>query len=172
MRGAATASDDSHSTLPVPSLHYEPINLPPNCSQCGDDAADCLAVVLDNVLTRAECDALSSRAAPHFSVPTAVRSDDGSVVPLRFAAATEYELVVHDDPTTGDELWRRMAPRLARVLGPFTLKALSGAPLGVCSRLRVLRYASRAHRFDPHYDRIVVEDDGVRRSLLTVSYYV
>jgi hypothetical protein len=147
------------------------VELPSNVSQVGDAPEDCFAVVLDDVLSRPECDALVARAAPHFSVPRAVRSDDGSVVPLQFANATKYQLVVHDDPRTGDEIWRRIGPRIVSALAPFQIKALSGPPLGVCPRLRVLRYADADHRFDPHYDRIVAGDDG-RRSLLTVLMYL
>ena len=152
-------------------MNAKVVALPLDVSQAGDAPEDCLAVVLDGVLSRAECDALVARATPHFSVPRAVRSDNGSVVPLQFANATKYQLVVHDDPRTGDELWRRIGPRIESALAPFQIKALSGPPLGVCPRLRVLRYTDADHRFDPHYDRIVAEDDG-RRSLLTVLMYL
>lgn len=148
------------------------ILIPSNCSEEGHDPEDCFAVVLDDVLSASECKALRDRADPHFRIPSDVRSDDGSVVPLKFAPGTKYGLVVHHDPITAAEFWRRIEPRISAALGAFTMRTMSGPPQGVCPRLRVLRYfASEGHRFMPHFDRVVAEDDG-RRSLLTILIYL
>ena len=148
------------------------IQVPPNCSEEGHHPEDCFAVVLDDVLSASECEALRNRADPHFRIPSDVRSDDGSVVPLKFAPGTKYGLVVHHDPVTAAEFWRRIQPRISTALGAFSMRTMSGPPQGVCPRLRVLRYfASEGHRFMPHFDRVVAEEDG-RRSLLTILIYL
>ena len=149
------------------------IRLPPNASP--DYApSQCLAQCLDAVISHAECDALVARARPGLAYAKEFRHTvDGQSILVPILNPRRYRLAVLHDQEFADRLWQRLRRRALDAIGPWARARGHGEPLGLCGRLRVLCYAGDGEdRFEPHYDRIVPEDDGLSRSLVTVLVYL
>jgi len=148
------------------------IALPPNSSP--DFApAQCLAVQLDSVISRAECDAFVVRATPGLAYAKQFRHEvDGESIIVPILNPRQYRLAVLNDAVFADRMWQRLQRRALDAIAPWARARGHGEPLGLCGRLRVLCYSGGEDRFDAHYDRIVPEDDGMTRSLITVLVYL
>lgn len=144
-----------------------PLALPRNVSRANIDSEHCLAVVVDDALSAADCAALVGTYGDpaRLKKVTDAAAPDGTrvVVPT----PRNYSLGVFRDDGVTARLWTRLRdlPELAR----FRRFRDEPAPRGLNGRLRILRYAP-GERFEPHYDLCV--DDGDARSLVTVLVYL
>lgn len=148
------------------------LELPRNVSQDGHAPSDCFAVVLDDVMTREECAALVAKVGDPSKLQKVKEASGDGGAKIAIQQPRTYSLGVFKDEVLSDGLWRRLAERCGPSLEAFfgdKRGEAAPAPLGLNSRLRVLRYAP-GERFEAHYDAVV--DDGHQRSLVTVLVYL
>ena len=144
------------------------IGLPRRVSQEGRAPGDCLAVVVDDVMTAGECASLVETYGAAESLRKVTEAaGDGFKVAIQ--QPRNYSLGVFKDDVLRRGLWRRLEGRAGAALDAFRLARGEARPLGLNERLRVLRYEA-GERFEPHYDLVV--DDGASRSLVTVLLYL
>jgi len=145
------------------------IQLPLKCSRTGFPPSECLAVVLDDILSEDECFQLIERGRPLFQYITKAADDfDGSVIELK--NPRKYKLAVFQDQNISEMLWNRIRERVAPEVAAYSIREACGPPMGLNPRLRFLHY-SEEDRFEPHFDRKVPDGDG-KISLITVLVYL
>ena len=120
--------------------------------------------------TPGECLELAARSAPLLQYhKTAMREVDGEAIEVPIQRPRNYELAVIEDKPLADRIWERLRKRAGAAIDRFVRREGCGAPLGLTHRLRCLRYTGD-DRFEPHYDRIVEDDQvggrGVAATLL------
>ena len=149
-----------------------PVALPRNVSRAKIDAEHCLAEVFDGALSAAECAAVVGRygnVGDLKKVRDAARPDGTR---MAIANPRNYSLGVFEDAALEGALWRRISASAGgAALEKFRAFRDEAPPRGLNGRLRILRYGA-GERFEPHYDLVVADDDGGRRSLATVLVYL
>lgn len=146
-------------------------------SKQGHSASNCLALVLDDVLTLEECDILiaGGKKTGFQYIRQAKHMIDGKEYSIPIQNPREYKVAVfNDDDQTvklSDLLWNRINARISKPIKQFADRDGYGAALGVNQRLRVLHYSNNDH-FVPHFDLVVADDDHSTHSLLTVLVYL
>ena len=141
-----------------------------HCSRFGHAPDNCLALVIDGVLTHEECAEIidrkdndlrypgppmqntlpPARPTPKFTavsaryVREALRVVDGVPYSVPIQNPRKYALGVYEDPPFAEELWRRLqaVPGVAAGVAAFAARDAAGEALGLNQRLRVLRYAA------------------------------
>ena len=156
---------------PPPTARLIP--LPRNCARAGTPSDCCLALVLDGVLSADECAGLVARgkdAGPRY-VTEARHVVDGVVTYIPIQKPKKYKVSVFEDAALGDDLWARLRARCGASIAAFAERDGWAPARGLNKRMRVLHY-SGADQFEPHYDRVVPEEDSDRHSLITVLVYL
>ncbi|ETW04977.1 hypothetical protein, variant [Aphanomyces invadans] len=121
-----------------------------------------LALVLDNVLSPLECEALIRHSEITGYEPALLNIGYGRQV-LRTDVRNNDRCII-DDVVAATILWERVQPYL-----PDTYR---GKPFaGVNERLRFLRYYP-GQEFKPHYDGTYRRPDGSEQSYLTIQVYL
>ena len=145
------------------------VALPRRVSQAGRASSECLALVIDGVLSAAEC---ASLVAVHGDATKLKKVTEaaGEGYSVAIQNPRNYSLGVFHDAGVSDGLWARLEARAGAALAAFADSRGERPPLGLNERLRVLRYAP-GERFEPHYD-LVVDYPPDRRSLVTVLVYL
>ncbi|KAF2089993.1 hypothetical protein K490DRAFT_71683 [Saccharata proteae CBS 121410] len=156
-------------------------------SQTGlSDYAGHYAVVLDNVLTRSECQNLialaEAQTEPNGNWERAMINVGGG----RQMLATEARncgRIIWDSPEMVARIWRRIegsVPELQRVEGKAWAHALGNGPVqrgdgwqltSLNERMRFLKYEGGEY-FRPHCDGVYATPDGSQRSLFTLHLYL
>ncbi|KAK7238337.1 hypothetical protein SO694_00023129 [Aureococcus anophagefferens] len=138
------------------------VALPRRVSQAGRASSECLALVLDGVLSAAEC---ASLVAVHGDATKLQKVTEaaGEGYSVAIQNQRNYSLGVFHDAGVSDGLWARLEARAGAALAAFADSRGERPPLGLNERLRVLRHAP-GERFEPHYD-LVVDYPPDRRSL-------
>ncbi|KAH8044846.1 hypothetical protein JL722_14505 [Aureococcus anophagefferens] len=142
------------------------VALPRRVSQAGRASSECLALVLDGVLSAAEC---ASLVAVHGDATKLQKVTEaaGEGYSVAIQNPRNYSLGVFHDAGVSDGLWARLEARAGAALAAFA-DSRGGRRWGSTSGSAALR---PGERFEPHYD-LVVDYPPDRRSLVTVLVYL
>ena len=129
--------------------------------ELGDPEA--FVLVLNDVFTNEECQALIQLSEEHKFLPALVDpTGTGNYVLVKGTRDTARVMV--DDSVWATELFRRVKLHLPQELHRYKLSCVN-------ERLRFLRY-DVGQRFRPHYDGSYVRPDGSEMSFLTIQLYL
>ncbi|EQC33918.1 hypothetical protein SDRG_08598 [Saprolegnia diclina VS20] len=122
-----------------------------------------LVIVLDNVLTRDECEKLIAFSEASAKGYEAALTHVGYGVQQLRPEIRHSDRCILNDTATATTLWHRIKDHLPATFGNRTL-------VGINECLRFLRYGV-GHHFSPHYDGCYNRGDG-EYSVLTVQFYL
>mmetsp|Transcript_17554 Transcript_17554/g.51202 ORF Transcript_17554/g.51202 Transcript_17554/m.51202 type:complete len:398 (-) Transcript_17554:464-1657(-) len=170
---SATSSSQEERAAPVTRR----IDVPPRCSRYLHPPEECAAFVVEDFLTRDECDGLVEMGASlnggfRYVTEAAHTSPDGTTHTVLLQNPNPHKLSVFEHTPTVEGLWRRLEGQVVPHIRDFVERTGCGPPLGLNPRLRVLRYDSGDNdRFLPHFDATTLVGLD-KRSLLTVLVYL
>lgn len=162
------------------------IKLPSKCSRYDIESSNCLALVLDNVLTQKDCNHIIQTAEKigfHYITEATHKTNDGSFK-VEIQKPNPHKLSAIDthhskDKCTllMDDLYHKISKSLSsqKCYQSFLKRTKCGGMKGLNPRMRILKYdASDNDRFDAHFDATtyVPSIEKQRKSLITVLLYL
>lgn len=119
---------------------------------------------------------LSSLPPPHHKYTSSVSKTRAIYASSDSDSKTEYHICVMKDHAFADRVWSRLLNKTSSGVAAAIEKFIQREPgveaaLGLTHRIRLLRYQD-GDRFDPHFDRIVTDEQAGQESLITVLIYL
>ncbi len=176
------------------------IDLPPKCSRQHLKPSSCLALSVDNVLSKEQCQHLIEMAGSGFRYITEAthKAPDGTSHTVKLQNPNPHKLaaidtshdgfavdgdVVVDDVDLGTSIMNQLFSTISDVLNShpsfqlFSNRTKCGTIRGLNPRMRILRYdAEDDDRFEAHFDATTFVPDSSgnkrRQSLITVLVYL
>lgn len=188
-------SPNSSTTVKATACSCKPIQLPVKCSRYQIEPSECLALVLEDVLTESQCQCIVQMAGEDFRYITEAthKSPDGTSFTVEIQNPNPHKLSaidtnhdplmltssskVSDGTLLMDHLYNKIAASIESHprFQSFEKRTKCGSMQGLNPRMRVLRYDAKDNdRFDAHFDATtyVPGISNQRRSLITVLVYL
>eukprot|EP00565_Helicotheca_tamesis_P004807 CAMPEP_0185737818 /NCGR_PEP_ID=MMETSP1171-20130828/31359_1 /TAXON_ID=374046 /ORGANISM="Helicotheca tamensis, Strain CCMP826" /LENGTH=251 /DNA_ID=CAMNT_0028408827 /DNA_START=125 /DNA_END=880 /DNA_ORIENTATION=- len=152
-----------------------PVTLPPHTSQSNVPPESCLAVVMDDVLSKEECGAVIAMAEKvGFSYPITasfqMENSEGEMQTFHVQNPRLHKRATIDDSEFAQVIWNRLSGPLSEHMSRFAKRVKCGPPISINPRLRVLKYTGN-DSFQPHFDGFTRLNDTAA-SLCSVLIYL